>query len=107
MAAPRKPQDRKPKAAEEPTVFTFDHDGESFELPPAQTVAHVVTGKAMRDAVMGGEEGQLRMSFTMLESLEGVDEAIDALYAKPAAEMLELVQAWMNFKPADGVNLGE
>lgn len=107
MAAPRKPQDRKPKAAEEPTVFTFEHDGKEFSLPPVQTVADRVSGKIMRDAVMGGEEGQLRMSFFMLETLEDADEAIEALYAKPASEMLELVEAWMNFKPANGVNLGE
>lgn len=106
-AARRAPQDRKPKATEEPTEFTFEHNGETFTLPPAQTIAHLVTGRMMRDAVMQGEEGQLRMSFFMLEKLEDSDEAINALYEKPGHQMLELVQAWMEFKPKDGVTLGE
>lgn len=107
MAAPRKPQDRKPKAVEEPTEFTFEHNGETFTLPPAQTIADRVTGRMMRDAVMEGEEGQLRLSFFMLEQLEDSEEAINALYEKPGSEMLQLVEAWMKFKPKDGVTLGE
>jgi hypothetical protein len=107
MTAPRKPQDRKPKAAEQPTAFTFEHEGETFTLPPVESVAATVPGRTMRDAVMDGEEGQLRLAFFMLEKLEDSAEAIDALYSKPASEMLELVQAWMTFKPAGGVSLGE
>ena len=107
MAAPRKPQDRLPKAAEEPTEYTFEHDGKTYSLPAAQTVADRVSGKVMRDAVMDGEEGQLRMSFFLLEELEGAEEAREALYAKPASEMLQIVEAWMKFKPKDGVTLGE
>src|SRR4030095_12648270 len=95
MAAPRKPQDHKPKVTEEPTEFTFEHNGETFTLPAAQTVADRVTGKMMRDAVMSGEEGQLRMSFFLLEELEGADKAREALYEKPAPEMLQLFEAWM------------
>jgi hypothetical protein len=105
-AARRAPQDRKPKATAEPTEFTFEHDGETFILPPAQTIADRVTGRMMRDAVMEGEEGQLRLSFFMLEQLEDSEEAINALYEKPGSEMLQLVEAWMKFKPKDGVTLG-
>ena len=61
----------------------------------------------MRDAVMDGEEGQLRLSFFMLEKLEDASEALDALYSKPAQEMLPIVEAWMKFKPAGGASLGE
>ena len=107
MAAPRKPQDRLTKAAAEPTEFTFEHNGETFVLPAAQTIADRVTGRMMRDAVMEGEEGQLRLSFFMLEQLDDSEEAIDALYEKPGHEMLKLVEAWMQFKPKDGVNVGE
>lgn len=107
MTTPRKPQDRKPKAIEQPTTFTFDHAGKTHELPPVESVAALVPGRTMRDAVMDGEEGQLRLAFFMLEKLEGAEEAIDALYSKPAPEMLELVQGWMTFKPAAGVSLGE
>jgi hypothetical protein len=109
MTAPRKPQDRKPKAAEAPEEFTFEHDGETYTLPPVQSVAPLVGGRVMRDAVMGGEEGQLRLSFFMLEMLELDPEVktLDALYEKPATEMLEIVQSWMKFKPSAGVSLGE
>ena len=106
-AARRTPQDRKPKATEEPTEFTFEHDGKTFTLPPAQTIAHLISGRMMRDAVMEGEEGQLKLSFTMLEKLEGAEDAINALYEKPGHEMLVTVEAWMQFKPKDGVTLGE
>jgi hypothetical protein len=107
MTAPRKPQDRKPKAVEQPQEFTFEHADVTYTLPPVESVAATVPGRTMRDAVMGGEEGQLRLAFFMLEKLEGAAEAIDALYTKPAPEMLQLVEAWMKFKPAAGVSLGE
>lgn len=107
MTTPRKPQDRKPKAVEQPKTFTFDHDGATFTLPPVESVAAEVPGRVMRDAVMNGEEGQLRLSFLMLEKLEGASEALDALYSKTAKEMLPIVEAWMRFKPAGGASLGE
>lgn len=105
--APREPQDRKPKAEEQPTEFTFEHGDETYTLPPIATVADLISGRMMRDAVMEGDEGQLRMSFFMLEHLEGADDAIKALYAKPASEMLPIVEAWMKFKTPNGVSLGE
>lgn len=109
MTAPRKPQDRKPKATEAPSEFTFDHDGATYTLPPVESVAALVPGRTMRDAVMDGEEGQLRLAFFMLELLELDPEAktLDALYEKPAPEMLGIVEAWMKFKPKTGVSLGE
>lgn len=109
MTAPRKPQDRKPKATEAPEVFTFDHAGVTFALPSVETVAATVPGRTMRDAVMDGEEGQLRLAFYMLEKLELDPESktLDALYEKPAPDMLKIVEAWMKFKPSAGVSLGE
>ena len=106
MTAPRKPQDRKPKAVV-PETFTFEHEDVTYTLPPVESVAALVSGRTMRDAVMDGEEGQLRLAFFMLEKLDGAEDAIAALYSKPAPEMLELVQSWMTFKPAGGVSLGE
>ena len=110
MAAPKKPQDHKPKAdASEPSVFTFEHGDKTHVLPPVESVASLVGGRVMRDAVMGGEEGQLRLAFFMLENLDldPKEKTLDALYEKPATEMLEVVQAWMKFKPSAGVSLGE
>jgi len=120
MTAPRKPQDRKPKATEQPSQFTFEHAEKTYELPSVESVASLVSGRTMRDAVMDGEEGQLRLAFFMLEKLDLSDldaakdddeaprlKTLDALYSKPAPEMLEIVQKWMTFKPAGGVSLGE
>ena len=106
MTEPRKPQDRKSKV-EAPKTFEFEHDGEAYTLPPVESVAASVPGRTMRDAVMDGEEGQLRLAFFMLEKLDGAEDAVDALYSKPAPEMLGLVQKWMTFKPSGGVSLGE
>lgn len=105
MPAPRNPQDRKPKASAD--VFTFKSGEGTYTLPPAQSVASQVDGRTMRDAVMGGEEGQLRLAFTMLDALDTEPGTLDALYSMPAPEMLEIVQAWMTHKPANGVSLGE
>jgi hypothetical protein len=105
--AVKKPQDRKPKASDPAEIFTFEHEDKTYELPAASTVAAQIPGQVMRDAVMQGEEGQLRLSFFMLERLEGAEEAIKALYAKPAGEMLHIVEGWTTFKPKSGVSLGE
>ena len=107
MTAPRKPQDRKPKAVEQPTTFTFAHEDVTYTLPPIESVAGLVSGRTMRDAVMDGEEGQLRLAFFMLEKLEDSEDEIEALYSKPAPDMLEIVQSWMKFKAPNGVTLGE
>lgn len=107
MSAPKKPQDRLPKAADVPATFTFEHEGVTYTLPPIQSVAAGVPGRVMRDAVMGGEEGQLRLAFFMIEKLDGAEDAVNALYSKLAPEMLGIVQSWMTFKPESGVSLGE
>lgn len=109
MAAPRKPQDRKPKAVEAPNEFTFEHKDVIYTLPAAETVASLVGGRLIRDAAMEGESGQLRLAFFMLEKLELDPElkTLDVLYDLPAPEMLRIVEAWMQFKPATGVSLGE
>ena len=107
MTAPRKPQDRKPKVSEPPAEFSFQHEDKTFTLPPIATVAGSVPGRIMRDAVMDGDEGQLRMSFHLLEQLADADEAIEALYSKPSPEMLQIIEAWMKFKTPNGVSLGE
>lgn len=95
MPAPRKPQDRKPKGQ----GFTFDHDGETYALPAPSGALATIPGKAFRDALMGGEEGQLRFAFTCLEAVEPEPSALEALYSKPTPQMLALVMEW--FQSAD------
>ncbi|MCC3277533.1 hypothetical protein LJ753_16840 [Arthrobacter sp. zg-Y20] len=108
MAAPRKPQDRLAKKADEGENFTFEHDGESFELPPASTVAHCITGRQTRQSVIDGDLGQLRLAFLLLDALgDDADEAREVLYSMPSPDMMPIVFRWLSFKPADGASLGE
>ena len=111
---PATPADRKPKT---PSGFTFDavvrdDDGKprtkTFALPPGETAVPKIPGKFLRDAYMDGDEGQMRLGFAMLEAVDADQGALDALYAMPAPEMLEVIQAWMTFKPSEeDASLGE
>lgn len=103
---PKQPQDHKPKA--EKDVYTFRHDGKTYRLPPGETAAAKIPGRLIRDAALDGEEGQLRLSFAMLEAVDADPGALDALYSMPAPQMMEHVQAWMQFKPSEeDASLGE
>lgn len=93
MPAPKKPQDHKGKA-EKPSGFTFEHNGETFLIPPPSNALAALPGKVYRDAVMEGPAGETRLSFTALELVVTHLPTLDALYAKPAPEMIEIVQAW-------------
>ena len=95
-AARKVPQDRKPKAA---AGFTFEHDGESFVIPPPSDILATIPGREFRDALMNGDEGQMKFSFVCLEKVVTDAAVLDALYAKPVPETLEIVAAW--FKSAD------
>lgn len=65
-AAPKKPQDRKPKAAPAGEVsesFTFTHDGESYTLKP--TLEHITPGFLRRIRKLD----DLDAFFTILEEI--------------------------------------
>ena len=98
------PQDHKTK---QPDVFTFTHDGKIYTLPPGETAAEKMPGRFLRDAAMDGEEGQMRLAFAMLEAVVADGETLDALYAKPSTEMLEVIGDWMSFKAPEGASVGE
>lgn len=97
----------KPKATPE-QMFTFEHDGKTYALPSALTKYDEVPGRLVRDAYMDGDAGEMRLSFTLLEMLDADPAAIDALYDKPAPEMLAIFRDWMQFRPApEDATLGE
>lgn len=108
----KRPQDRQPKAVTiTPTpvnVYTFTHQGKEYSLPAGETVVERVPGRAVRDAYLDGQEGQMRLGFTMLELVDADPGALDALYDMPASDMLEHVAAWMSMTPVEGEpSLGE
>lgn len=106
---PKQPQDHKPKSTSD--AYTFRHDGVTHHLAAGETVATQLPGRFLRDAALDGEEGQMRLAFAMLEKVASSEGAVDALYDMPASQMLEHIQAWMEFKPTgdDGeeASLGE
>ena len=96
-----------PKKQPEP-MFTFEHDGKTHSLPSALTKYGEVPGRLIRDAYMDGDDGEMRLGFTLLEMLDADPAAIDALYDKPAPEMLDIFRDWMRFRPkAEDADLGE
>jgi len=109
--APRQPQDRQKKATTSKVTnrldtFEFEHDGETYELPSPQDSVGKIPGRILRDALMDPESGgELRMSIAALEACDPDEDALDALYSKPAPEMMQIVAEW--FQSAQGAELGE
>ena len=83
MAAPRKPQDRKPKAADAEDCFTFEHEGKSYTLKP--TLDHL-TPRFMR---ANRRREDVDAFFTILEELadEVQLEVIDSMSGEEFGEL--------------------
>ena len=102
---PNQPADHKPKKGA-PFRFT-DGAGKSHTLPLASKGRAKLTGKDLRDATMGEELGQLGYLFKALEASEPKPETLEALYAMPQDDMLEVLAAWGDHGDGDGASLGE
>lgn len=98
------PQDHKTKA--KPFTFT-GKDGKVYKLPLASKGAPEISGRAMRDAVMDAEMGEMKLGFALLEACGAAPEAVDALYDMRSAEMLEVIGAWLQHGDGDGASLGK
>lgn len=97
-------------------TFTFEHETtvkgkkvtKTYGLPSAMTKYDQVPGRLIRDAYMDGDDGEMRLGFTLLELLDVDEGVLDALYSKPAPEMLDIFRDWMRFKPSEeDADLGE
>lgn len=105
--APRKkPADRLPKTAK-PGVFTFEHGDRTYELPPPSAALEQIPGRVLRDAMLGGDEGELRFGFLCLEAVGVPQETLDAIYDKPAPEMMDVIGRWMRSGDLSGATLPE
>jgi len=110
-AAPREPQDHKPSKAaqaarDRTAMFSFTAGGVEYALPSPEQSAGKVSGRFVRDAVMGTDEAaQVRLAFATLEASDPDEGALDALYELPAQEMLTIVTEW--FEASQGANPGE
>ena len=107
----RQPQDHLPKKETTPVEerrYTFEWDGQTYNLPPAQTAVGQIPGKRLRDAYMDDNEGQMRLGFAMLEVVDADPGALDALYSMPAPTMLEHIQNWMEVSAGEtAATMGE
>jgi hypothetical protein len=102
---PKQPQDHKPPKA---SLFHFaDLEGKQQALPPASVGVGKLTGRDLRDASVGGEAGQMAYLFKVLEASEPTEAALDALYAMPQSEMMDVLTAWGEHGDGDGASLGE
>jgi hypothetical protein len=107
----KQPQDHRPKkkaapAEEEP--YTFEWEGTTYTLPSPEGAIDKISGRMLRDAYMDGDEGQMRLGFTMLEKSDVDPAALDALYDMPAPAMLDHVGTWMETRSSGrGATMGE
>lgn len=101
---PKQPEDHKP-AKDAP--FKFTTKGKTYTLPDVMKGKDSLTGRDFRDAVMGGEVGQMAYTFKLLEAAGPSEAALNALYAMPQAEMMDVVGAWGEHGDGDGASLGE
>ena len=101
---PTQPADHKPKKG---APFKFTADGKSYTLPLASKGRANLTGRDLRDASVGGELGQLGYLFKALEAAEPKPDALDALYAMPQDDMMDVLLAWGEHGDGDGASLGE
>lgn len=101
---PTTPQDRKPRKV---TKFTFDIAGKPYTLPLASKAAAKVSGRALRDAALNGQEGQIALGFQMLDAC-GADQAtIDAILDLPGPRTVQIIEDWLALGDGDGANLPE
>lgn len=103
-ATARKPADRKPKATK-PEGFTFEANGATYTLPHPSEALAKIPGKAFRDAMLGGEIGEMKFAMTCVEAVDADPSALEALYAKPTDEMLRLLGMWLSSADMSGATL--
>jgi hypothetical protein len=102
------PQDRKPKAVD---GYQFTGaDGKTHVIPHPSKALEMLPGRAFRDGLMGGEEGQLKMAFTCLELVcddKAHADTLNALYDMSAPNMIQIVGDWFASADVSGATLGE
>lgn len=98
------PQDHRPP---KPKPFSFKANGKTHKLPFVSEGKALMTGRDLRDATLGGDVGQLAYLIRVLEAADPSEDALDALYALPEAEMVDVLGDWAEYGDGDGASLGE
>lgn len=98
---PRQPQDRQPKAVKAlaGSVFEFEHDGQTYQLPPAGPYAQksdFTTGDLIDASINGDKGAEMRMTISIVEAAkDDIGDAYDALRATPAIKGMQIIQDWL------------
>lgn len=105
MAAPKKPQDHKPKATEETedNGFSFEVDGETYTLKPA-------TGNFTRAVYRRiRKESEVDQMFSIVELLAPDEKTLDAFDRIPDEDFKDVFTKPFNtyFKKINGATVGE
>lgn len=99
---------RAPAAQAGPAPMTFTGiDGATYTLPPPTDALALLPGRALRDALMGGDEAEARFGFVALETAVTDQETLSALYDLPAPQMMRLVGEWIRSMDTSGATLPE
>ncbi len=100
MPAPKKPQDHKPAA------HTFRVGRKTYTLPSPVEAVKNMSGRDMREVLMGGQQGELTVGFRLLEASDPGEDLLNALYDLPAPECLAILGEWMrSARDEDGTTL--
>jgi len=104
-AAPKAPQDHKPKAIVEPTEVEFTIGEDTYKLPRLNSeIIGKIEGRIVEGALLDGEEGQIRMAFALLRAVAGYEKTKEALRSQPFPEMAQILLGWVE---KSGSKLGE
>lgn len=105
MPAPKKPQDRKPKAAKDAQTFV-GADGKTYRLPAPTTALQNMSGRDIRDALLSQDKTQeAALAFRILERCNPGQDVLDALYDLPLTDTLRIIGRWMPSPDGEGVTL--
>ena len=97
---------KKPAAPKpEPEDFTFEHNDTTYHLPGPSDALVKLPGRALRDALLDGETGQLALAFRAIEASGADAAAVDALYEKPVPEMTEIIMHWFQSAQVQGATI--
>lgn len=90
-----RPQEHNDSHIQRIIPFRFQHEGKTFELPPASGGTEALTGGDLIDAAMGDELGQVRFFIKMLQAADPAPDAMAALRAMPIPRFSNVMSEWM------------
>ncbi len=88
-------------------TFTFKVGTKTYSLPLASKGKAALTGRDLRDALLGGDGGEFAYLIKALEAADPNQASLDALYSLKQDRMIAVLSDWAAFGDGDGASLGE